>query len=1317
MPPFVSSSSSTSNHLPPFSMQATASAARGPGVVPHPIPSIRLISATPSSTVISSSDAGNSTTSSSEAFARALEDSWDAAAAASNVSLPLAPKTGKVQADATTGKKRLQLVPKKSKLGIFSSTPFTTASSSSLSAGSALNKAGNTDFSDVVRRVGVSASSVSASGVSSASAGKGGPGFEIYVDPTVDPDIGEILVVKKRPSRVRGGLGGVGWGVDISAGANAPPMPMGEKTNVLGGSKGDEKEKEGGKERWWTIGRGRKDSKEDKEKEKDKKKGKENTVKMSASLKPVEYIHESQPAPPRSVRSRTPDLLASTFKLSPSSSSVQPQPQDTRARFNSLDSGLLLSQPPAQVNVNANNASSVRMRGASTSAVASLTGTGLLAPPSTSTSGGLLAPPTSAGFLAPPSTSGLSVPNQGQGQGSIALRAMRSVRSLARIGSWAQFGEEGGKEGMGTMKEKKEKKEKGDGTVGKKEGKEKKKSKKDKTEENDEGAKKSKSKSKTKSSSKSKDAVPQASTPRLSTSSFEVGALSACGGSPSRTPGLGESTSSSYLGVATATAQKKRSILGLGLPSSIRLPSVRSGSTASSVVAANTVGPSFYNPTVVGVTDNNVNLNNVNTDNNRLSVDSALNHPRPSSVLSNASSAGSSLRPISTTSTDSRLSRASSGASSVRWDEEGLETIRERRVKDKADKRISKESKHSVEGRRRGSLASVFPDATKRGSYASSSEGVGGGVGYPIVTIEEATVDGHGDEDRMVVDKYSGDRMDVDEVEVEADSEGVGEGNDAGGEEVAATPVKQQKIRTRPMSEQLLGRSRPKPVYEDDEGVISILDAATNDLAQLINILDLQATPGSTPNGTPLRGSSDSPSVTGSSVVSSAMGSSAANKPTATGRAQRRIVADSPLKKMYTQAQPRTLRASGSSSISSLRPYAQSRGYASGASNVNVNSNDNSETVNNATAANNAAASIIAKQIAPWSTLMQGLSPVKEKRPAAFGTSAPDGSSPLGSAKRVKKTTPPPPVSASSPSSTRSFKPGHKRTMTPAPEPEPEIAFQPLGLRPERRVRAAAGATAAERGEVVVGVAQGRLVCVPPRGGVGEAEKAGDDEGRVPSCLTFGSDGLRGGIEAGEGEGDGHGFPGEEEGREGRSLTPVFKRMQAQENGSWGRTNLLPPTNPPSVFSLSLGVSGSAGKRTSLMSAFSFDVHGALEDDDADDQPHSPLPDESQHQSSFSSTRRRALGMSGGTMGGSEVSLVVDEDDEDSDVPDELREILNKEHHEKEMGLEIPVFRASLTDHSTFLPKSSSAPFPSSSSSPSLSLPSPCPSSTSTEGT
>ena len=106
-----------------------------------------------------------------------------------------------------------------------------------------------------------------------------------------------------------------------------------------------------------------------------------------------------------------------------------------------------------------------------------------------------------------------------------------------------------------------------------------------------------------------------------------------------------------------------------------------------------------------------------------------------------------------------------------------------------------------------------------------------------------------------------------------------------------------------------------------------MLDAATNDLALLINTLDLQVTP-STPNMTPLR-----PSPSSGKVVGEYNGSPK----------KRAVIADSPLKK--------TLRSS-MSSISSLRPYAQSCGA--------VKSNISKPPMS----------TIIAQQIAPWPTLV-----------------------------------------------------------------------------------------------------------------------------------------------------------------------------------------------------------------------------------------------------------------------------------------------------------------------------------------------------------
>ena len=102
----------------------------------------------------------------------------------------------------------------------------------------------------------------------------GDQSFDIYIDPTIDPDIGEILMVKKKKSRAA--LDGMRWG------------PMGEVTNVPASSSDvkNEKLKEAkqslqpsavskvkGEEnsKWWSIGRGRRDSKD-----KSVKEGKEN---------------------------------------------------------------------------------------------------------------------------------------------------------------------------------------------------------------------------------------------------------------------------------------------------------------------------------------------------------------------------------------------------------------------------------------------------------------------------------------------------------------------------------------------------------------------------------------------------------------------------------------------------------------------------------------------------------------------------------------------------------------------------------------------------------------------------------------------------------------------------------------------------------------------------------------------------------------------------------------------------------------------------------------------------------------------------------
>jgi serine/arginine repetitive matrix protein 2 len=99
------------------------------------------------------------------------------------------------------------------------------------------------------------------------SSGRGG--FEISVDSTYDPDIGEILMVKKKKSRAA--LDGLHWGA-LGEVTNVPSAVKQKRSGLQ--PKTEEKEKD----KWWTIGRGRKDSKEkvkEKEKEREKEKEKE----------------------------------------------------------------------------------------------------------------------------------------------------------------------------------------------------------------------------------------------------------------------------------------------------------------------------------------------------------------------------------------------------------------------------------------------------------------------------------------------------------------------------------------------------------------------------------------------------------------------------------------------------------------------------------------------------------------------------------------------------------------------------------------------------------------------------------------------------------------------------------------------------------------------------------------------------------------------------------------------------------------------------------------------------------------------------------
>ena len=134
--------------------------------------------------------------------------------------IPLAPKE-----DSQVPRRRL--VPKKSKLGL-------------LVGGKRSKMPENNDLSDVVRRVGVSAGTATVAK----------SGFEIYVDPTAQSDVGEVLMVKKKKSRAA--LSGLKWGTLAEVTNSAPSRNPTQAAKL----KSEDKEK------WWSIGRGRKESKD-----------------------------------------------------------------------------------------------------------------------------------------------------------------------------------------------------------------------------------------------------------------------------------------------------------------------------------------------------------------------------------------------------------------------------------------------------------------------------------------------------------------------------------------------------------------------------------------------------------------------------------------------------------------------------------------------------------------------------------------------------------------------------------------------------------------------------------------------------------------------------------------------------------------------------------------------------------------------------------------------------------------------------------------------------------------------------------------------
>lgn len=229
----------------PASSRPTQPASATVDTPPQPVPTIRLINPTPSA--IGSSDASTSATYNTFNLP--------------STSSPLAPRPL-----TTSNASRKRLVPKKSKLGLLGAVKTNKERSQS-------------DFSDVVRRIG-----------GTASAGRGG--YEIYVDHTEDPDLEEIVLIKRKKSRL--GLDAVAWGpgeentdnvLKPKASANALKPKTSENvlkpkpsTNILKSRSKDKensvrakpvehllKPKVDENQKWWSIGRGRRDSKEQKE--------------------------------------------------------------------------------------------------------------------------------------------------------------------------------------------------------------------------------------------------------------------------------------------------------------------------------------------------------------------------------------------------------------------------------------------------------------------------------------------------------------------------------------------------------------------------------------------------------------------------------------------------------------------------------------------------------------------------------------------------------------------------------------------------------------------------------------------------------------------------------------------------------------------------------------------------------------------------------------------------------------------------------------------------------------------------------------------
>lgn len=173
-------------------------------------------------------------------------------------------------------------------------------------------------------------------------------------------------------------------------------------------------------------------------------------------------------------------------------------------------------------------------------------------------------------------------------------------------------------------------------------------------------------------------------------------------------------------------------------------------------------------------------------DANRLSAASS-----GGTISTYSGSSGSSLLPSRRSSVVSKQSKLSSG-SSIRWDD-NVDAHTEQRRRERAEKASSvgtmDTKRSSVEARKRGALSAVFPGAPQIPEN-------------PVVTIEEATSDGHGAP--AAEEEYTADYTIEAKTDYTVDSRSTS---------FTQTP---KKNRVRPASEQLLGKSRPSGFMGED---------------------------------------------------------------------------------------------------------------------------------------------------------------------------------------------------------------------------------------------------------------------------------------------------------------------------------------------------------------------------------------------------------------------------------------------------------------------------------------------------------------------